>query len=367
MNKWVLAGICIFISMIVYVSKAVLLPFLAGLAIAYFLDPLADKLEERKLPRGGAAAIVLLVFFLALGGVVFAFWPIIKAQLASVSTILPKTISSLGPWFDELTKSLHTNFGIDINQNAESVIASAADKALGSLNQAISSILRNGAAVLNLLMLLLISPVVAFYLLRDWDLIVARVNGLLPPKKAADIRSIMINIDKALAGFVRGQMIVAMIMGVLYAVGWSLAGLNFSVLLGVLAGVLAFIPFVGAIFAALLATLVAVGQFGFDGGAIGLVLLVYAVVQIVEGAFLTPKLVGDKVGLHPVWVLFAIFAGSEAMGFVGVLISVPFAAAIAVLARFWIKEYETHYDLGTQAPVESTTTSNQEEIESHKA
>lgn len=367
MNRWVIFGAIATVSILIYMTKAVLLPFLAGLAIAYFLDPVADKLEEKNIPRGAAAGLVLLLFFTVISGIMVAFWPIIKAQLAAVSTKLPQTLASLGPWINELATSLSEKFGFAINGNAESMIASAADKALNSLNAAVGSILRNGIAVFNLLMLVLISPVVAFYLLRDWDLIVARINGLLPPKAATDIRAISTDIDRALAGFVRGQMIVAFIMGILYAVGWSIVGLNFSVVLGVLAGVLAFIPFVGAVFAAILATIIAVGQFGFDGGAIGMVLLVYGVVQLVEGAFLTPKLVGDKVGLHPVWVLFAIFAGSEVMGFVGVLIAVPFAAAVAVLARYWVSRYEDHYDLSVEMPqanIKDGQTDNKEEINS---
>lgn len=348
MNRYTILGLLIVTGLIIYISKAVLLPFMMGLAIAYFLDPVADILEERKVPRGIAAALVLLLFFLIITGVLFAFWPIIKAQLSQVSTKIPETIATLGPWIDELIKSLNEKFGMELSDNTDGMVASAADKALSTLNQTVSSLLRSGMAVLNLLMLLLISPVVAFYLLRDWDLIVAQVNRLLPPAYASDIRQIMTNVDRVLAGFVRGQMLVAMCMGVMYAIGWSLIGLNFAILLGVLAGVLALIPFVGAVFAAILACLVAIGQYGFIPGEIGMVLLVYAVVQAVEGAVLTPKLVGDKVGLHPVWVLFAIFAGGEAMGFLGVLISVPVAAALAVLVRYWVTVYETHYEIGSE-------------------
>lgn len=358
MNKWVIAAVVAVIFGFIYLSKAILLPFMLGFAIAYFLDPLADKLEARKVPRGLAAALVLLLFFLLMSGVLFAFWPIIKAQLAAVATKLPQTLASFGPKLDSLMASLSERFGITFS-SSEGMLSAAAEKGLSALNSSLSNLVMNGLAVLNLLMLLLISPVVAFYLLRDWDLLVARVNGLLPPSSASDVRQIMTDIDKVLAGFVRGQIMVAFFMGVLYAIGWSLVGLNFSVLLGVLAGVLAFIPVVGAVFAALLACIVAIGQFGLDPSAIGLTLLVYLVVQVVEGAYLTPKLVGDKVGLHAVWVLFAIFAGSEAMGFLGVLIAVPFAAAVAVLVRYWVKRYENHYELGVEALVEASETLEQ--------
>ncbi len=143
----------------------------------------------------------------------------------------------------------------------------------------------------------------------------------------------------------RGQLLVSTTMGVLYGVGWSLVGLDFGVVLGVLAGVMSFVPFVGALFAAIVAVAIAIGQWGFDPLHVGLVGGVFLVVQTIESAFLTPRLVGERVGLHPVWVLFAVMAGGEVMGFLGVLIAVPVAAAAAVLVRFWIDQYLDHYDI----------------------
>lgn len=249
------------------------------------------------------------------------------------------------PWLNETLSTLSGKFGGALGSDVDSMLASLSDEILGKVKGAASGILRSGFALFNIVTLLLISPVVAFYLLRDWDLIVAKVDSWLPPSNAQIIREQFTKVDEVLAGFVRGQLLVSTTMGVLYGVGWSLAGLEFGVVLGVLAGVMSFVPFVGALFAAIVAVAIAIGQWGFDPMHVGSVALVFMVVQTIEGGFLTPRLVGERVGLHPVWVLFAVMAGGEIMGFLGVLIAVPVAAAMAVLVRFWIDRYLEHYEI----------------------
>ena len=345
MKKWYIWISIVLVGALIYMTRGVLLPFLSGLAIAYFLDPVADKLEAHKVPRGAAAALVIVLFFTLLVGVMLAFWPILQSQVAIAAKSLPETMARLRPWLDELLTNLDVNYGIGNGGDTNSLLAGFADQAMGKLNQALGSAVQGGLAVFNILTLILISPVVAFYLLRDWDNIVARISSWLPTHIAPTVRIQAAEVDKVLAGFVRGQLIVSLTMGILYAAGWSLIGLDLALVLGMLAAVLAFIPFVGALFVAVVAVALAIGQFGFDGTQIGLVMLVFVIVQVIEGAFLTPRLIGERVGLHPVWVLFAVFAGGEVMGFVGVLIAVPAAAAIAVLVRFVIGKYLTHYDL----------------------
>jgi predicted PurR-regulated permease PerM len=323
----------------VYLTKAVLFPFLAGLAVAYLLDPIADKLEARKVPRGIAASLVIGFFFLIIIGFILALVPVLRSQFDAFATSLPETLAGLRPWFNETLDNLSKQFDIDLASDAKGVLATFSDDILARVQTAAGSIIQNGLAFFNLLTLLLISPVVAFYLLRDWDLLVAKVDGWLPQSTGAIIREQVSKIDEVLAGFVRGQMLICLIMGVLYAIGWSLVGLNFGLVLGALAGIMAFIPFVGVFFALAIALIMGVGQWGLDFQNLGLVALVFLVVQVVEGVFLTPRLVGERVGLHPVWVLFAVFAGGEVAGFVGVLLAVPAAAAIAVLVRYAIEQY----------------------------
>lgn len=345
MKRWAIWGSIIGVCLFTYLTRGILLPFLAGLAIAYFLDPLADILEKRKVPRGLAAALVIGLFFFVIVGAVLAFWPILQGQIIAASKTLPETAAKLRPWLDQVLDNLNAKTGITLGGNAESLLAGFSEQALEKLNQVFSGIVQSSLAVFNMLTLALISPVVAFYLLRDWDHMVTKVDSWLPTEAAPTIREQMGNVDSVLAGFVRGQLMVSLIMGVMYGLGWSLVGLELGLVLGVLAGIMAFIPFVGALFAAIIAVALAIGQWGFDSGQIGLVVLVFVVVQIIESSFLTPKLVGERVGLHPVWVLFAVFAGGEILGFVGVLVAVPAAAALAVFVRFTITQYLDHYDL----------------------
>ncbi len=342
---WIATAIII---VFVYLTKAILFPFLAGLAVAYFLDPLADKLEERKIPRGAAASSVIAFFFLIILAMILALVPVLRSQFEAFATVLPKTLASLRPWLNDTIALLSDKFGLNIGGDIEGVLHTFSDQILARGQQIAGSILQNSLAVFNLLTLLLISPVVGFYFLRDWDIMVEKVNGWLPPQSADLIREQVSKIDEVLAGFVRGQMLVCLVMGVMYSIGWSLVGLNFGLVLGVLAGIMAFIPFVGVVFALAIALVIGIGQWGLDLQNLGLVTLVFFIVQVVEGAYLTPRLVGERVGLHPVWVLFAVFAGGEVMGFVGVLIAVPAAAAIAVVVRYMINQYLEHFDIKPQ-------------------
>ena len=349
MNRWVLVASAAVVGLFAYLTWGGLLPFMAGLAIAYFLDPVADMLEERKVPRGAAAALVIFFFFLIIVAVILAMWPILQSQIGAVAETLPKTLANLRPWVNETLQSLHDDLGLPIGTDVESVLGTYSDELLAQVKAGATGVLKGSLAIFNIFSLALISPVVAFYLLRDWDLIVAKLNSWLPPAAADDIREQSIKIDEVLAGFVRGQLLVSTTMGVMYGIGWYLTGLEFALVLGVLAGVMSFIPFVGALFAAIVAVAMAIGQWGFDLTQVGLVAAVFVVVQAVESSFLTPRLVGERVGLHPVWVLFAVFAGGEVAGFLGVLIAVPAAAAIAVLVRYWIDRYLDHYDITEQA------------------
>ena len=322
-----------------YWTRAILLPFVAGFAIAYFLDPVADKLEEWRIPRGIAAAAIIAVFFLVIFGFFVALWPILQDQIAGIVVALPETLTKLRPLLDQVLAKLGENLDIAMAQDAEGLLAQTAERALGAAGEAAGGLISGGLALLNLLGLLVISPVVAFYLLRDYDLIVAKIDSWLPREYEPTIREQLVKINAVLAGFVRGQVIVCMIMAALYAIGWSAVGLKFGLILGLVAGVMAFIPFVGMLFAAIIAVLIAFGQFGPDPIKLGLVAGVWLAVQLLEGSVLTPRLLGSRVGLHPVWVLFAVFAGGEVMGFVGVLIAVPAAAVIAVLVRWSIEHY----------------------------
>lgn len=351
MNRNILIwlGILVFFAFI-YATKAVLLPFVAGLAVAYLLDPLADKLEAVKFPRWLATVTILALFFIGFSGIIIGIAPIVKVQIIGIAKKLPAYIESLQPLVNSYISDLSNKMHVDLAKGNSDLLGSMVQQNVDRITSFLGGFIGRGMAIFNLLTLVLITPVVAFFLLRDWDLLVAKVNSWLPKRRGETIRTVARDIDKALAGFVRGQTMVSITMAVLYAIGWTIAGLDFAIILGLLAGILAYIPFVGALMAAAFAVLVGFGQFSGDWSMIWPIVLVFIIVQAIEGAFLTPKFIGDRVGLHPVWVLFAIFAGGEIMGFVGVLIALPMAAAIGVLVRFGIAKYlDKHVHLPDEA------------------
>lgn len=333
---WLLLGAALLFA---YLTRGILLPFIAGFALAYLADPLADKLEDWGFGRGIAAGLIIVFFFLLVVGGTLAVWPLLQAQLIGLIKSLPAVIDAARGRIDLLLADLSRELGGELGREARGVLSSALEQGLGAAQKVLSRAFAGGLAIFNFLTLLLITPMVAFYLLRDYDRIVARVDGLLPQAHAPLIRETLKDIDKVLSGFVRGQLSVMAVMAVLYAAGWTAIGLDYGLILGLVAGLLGIIPFIGMVFAAIIALAVGFGQWGADWINLGLVAGVWIVVQVLESSVLTPRLLGREVGLHPVWVLFAVFAGGEIAGFVGVLVAVPAAAVIAVLVRASFARY----------------------------
>lgn len=316
-----------------YSARAILGPFLAGFVIAYLLDPVTDRLEARGVKRWLATTVVLTLFLGAIAGLVLATAPIVQAQLDQLMTSLPSIVDSVRPWMDEWAR--RTGRSLD----ADALPTQIMERAIAWLTGAIGGIIASGLAFFNIVSLVVVAPVVAFYLLRDWDAVTARLSNVWPRRYDPTIRLLLAQADDALSGFVRGQSLVCICLAVLYAIGWGAIGLDYAIVLALLAGLLGFVPFVGPFFGVAMSVLVAVGQFGLDPTRIGLVVLVFVIVQIIEGSVLTPNLIGNRIGLHPVWVLFAIFAGGELMGVIGIFLAVPIAAVTGVIARWLLGEY----------------------------
>ncbi|MEX5727262.1 putative PurR-regulated permease PerM [Rhodovulum iodosum] len=312
----------------------VIVPFLIGAAIAYFLDPVADRLE--RLGTSRTLATVIIMFSLVLFGtaLVLLIVPLVAEQGTQLVRTAPAMFTQLTTWLTERYPDL---------MNSESVLR----KSLQSISEAVqarggellNSALTSAMSVINVLLLLFIVPVVTFYLLLDWDLIVAEIDKMLPRDHAPVVRRLAREIDTALASFVRGQGSVCLIMAVFYGITLMAVGLQFGLVVGILSGLLAFIPFVSSILGGVVAIGLAVFQFWGEWLMIALVAVVYVGGQMLEGNFLTPKLVGSSVGLHPVWVIFALSAFGAVFGFAGLLVAVPVAAALGVLARFGIAQY----------------------------
>lgn len=319
----------------VFGLRDVLLPFVAGMGVAYLLDPVVDRLERIKVGRGLATLIVLVAFFLIALGAMFLLFPLIQAQVTTLSRVAPEYLQRLEREFQPLITIITDKVQ---NGEAQAKLPDIAGKLLGWLAGLVGSVISGGLAFANLLSLLVITPIVSFYLLRDWDKMVGRIDSWLPHAQADTIREQMRLIDKTLASFVRGQGTVCLVLGLFYAIGLSMAGLDFGLVIGLFAGLISFVPFVGTIVGGLLSVGLAIAQFpGWE--MVAVVAAIFVAGQVIEGNFLTPNLVGEAVGLHPVWVIFALLAGGSLFGFVGVLLAVPVAAIVGVLARFGLQRY----------------------------
>ena len=317
-----------------YVLSAVLLPFVAGMAIAYFLDPVVDRFEKWGWSRTLGTSIVLVGFLVVSIGLFLLLVPVLNAQLLRLVDVVPSVLERLEPVLRPVLAQLHA--GAD--QAALGKIPSMAGDALKWVGGLLARVVSGGVAVANLLSLLLITPVVAFYLLRDWDRMVETIDGWLPHAQQGTIREQSAAIDKTLAAFVRGQGSVCIVLSVYYAAALSLAGLQFGVVIGIFVGLISFVPFVGAIVGGLLSVGLAAAQFD-SWQPVAIIAGIFVIGQILEGNVLTPRLVGGAVGLHPVWVIFALLAGGALFGFVGILLALPAAAVIGVLTRFGLAEY----------------------------
>ena len=317
----------------------ILLPFVMGFTIAYLLDPVVDRMERLRLPRWAATAAALALFFVIAVSALLLLAPILEAQLGRFLEQVPRYAARLReivqPIVQDVLERVDGGGGGQVTQ----AVGGIADKAIAFVGGLLSGVWSGGLLIFNILSLLVITPIVAFYLLRDWDDIVAKVDGLLPPRRRETVRQLGREIDEVLAGFIRGQAVVCLFLGVFYAVGLTLVGLELGLVIGIFAGVVSFIPYLGAITGLVLSLLPAITQFGSDYWSIGLVFLVFVLGQFIEGNFLSPRVIGDRTKLHPVWIIFALLAGGALLGFVGVLVAVPIAATTGVLIRFLLRRY----------------------------
>lgn len=342
-----LIGLAFFL-FILNALSSVLMPFVAGMAIAYCLDPVADWLEKRGASRAMATTLIVgAAFVLAIGGMILLF-PVLQAQVANLAASIPGLIDTIRDYLKPLLERLEADLPPDALESMKAAVGNYAGTAMKWFTGVIGDIWRGGVAFFNVLSLLVITPVVAFYLLRDWDLIVQRLDSYLPIAAAAVIREQIRAIDATIAGFVRGQAIVCMVLAFFYAIGLMLVGLKSGMLVGIGAGVISFIPYLGAATGLCIGVAIALAQFS-DWMPVAIVALIFIIGQTAESYILTPRLVGERIGLHPVWIIFALMAGGALFGFTGVLLAVPVAAIIGVLLRFGLGRYkESLFFLGKQ-------------------
>jgi predicted PurR-regulated permease PerM len=334
-----LAALGVFVAL-VYMLRDVLTPFAAGLVLAYLLDPLADRLERTGLGRLGATLVILAVFILLFVALLVVVAPLLATQTVAFLEKAPGYITRLQTLLTEQGAPLLQRIGGErALADIQNSLGDVASKGFGWLGTFLGGLWSGGQALVNILSLLVVTPVVVFYLLLDWDRMVEKMDSWVPVNQRDTVRTLAGDIDTAISGFLRGQTLVCLILGIIYAAGLFAIGLNFGVLIGLMAGLISFIPYVGSLLGLVVAVGVAVAQFWPEWTMVGLVLAVFVVGQFIEGNILSPKLVGETVGLHPVWLMFALLAAGSLFGFLGLLLAVPVAAAIGVLTRFALRQY----------------------------
>ncbi|MEE9397544.1 MAG: AI-2E family transporter [Methylococcales bacterium] len=332
-QKWFAIGLLAFTGWLIYLLSPILMPFAIGALLAYLGDPFADKLENLKLSRTLAVVIVFSVMLLALTLVLLLLVPMLENQIARLIGNLPAYASwiktDILPWLKNRL-GIEGQF-IDIDQ-AIKILKSHWQQAGGMASTIIGSLSKSSMVVAAWFMNIVLIPVVTFYLLRDWDLLVAKIHDLLPNRMAPTIETLAKESDEVLSAFFRGQFTVMLALGAIYSIGLWIIGLDLSLLIGIVAGLVSFIPYLGSVVGIAAACIAAIVQF-HDVWQLIPVAVVFGVGQLLEGMVLTPLLVGDKIGLHPVAVIFAILAGGQLFGFLGILIALPVASIMMVLIR----------------------------------
>jgi predicted PurR-regulated permease PerM len=336
MTFWV--GAFVAFVLLLWLLSEILLPFVAGMAIAYLLNPLVDRIERLGVHRLVAALSIIGLTVLVFVVLILLVAPILGGQLSSFINNIPGYVTKLQtlitdpsrPWVQKL---------LGAGLTPEKGLSDLVTQGVGWLTTFLKSLWSGGRALISLFSLIVVTPVVAFYLLYDWHKMLVSVDNAVPVNQRATVGRLARECDAAISGFVRGQSAVCLILGTFYAVALTIAGLNFGLLIGLLAGLITFVPYVGSLTGLILALGVAVAQFWPNWGSVVMVLGIFLVGQFAEGNILSPKLVGERVGLHPVWVIFALLAFGYLFGFVGLLVAVPLAATIGVLARFALERY----------------------------
>jgi predicted PurR-regulated permease PerM len=331
-------AILVAVVLMLWLLSEILLPFVAGLAIAYLLTPLTDRLVRLGVNRLAAALLIITLVVMAIVLLILLVAPIVGGQLTSFIENIPGYVTKLQtllsdpsrPW---VQKVLGAGF------NADKSLGDLVTQGVGWLTAFLKSLWSGGRALVSLFSLVVVTPVVAFYLIYDWHRMIRTADSWIPVHQRETVRKLARDIDAAIAGFVRGQTAVCLILGSFYAAALTLSGLNFGLLIGLISGVITFIPYVGSMTGLILALGVAVAQFWPHYSSVLIVLGIFLVGQFVEGNLLAPKLVGKSVGLHPLWLIFALLAFGYLFGFVGLLVAVPLAATIGVLVRFALQRY----------------------------
>ncbi len=320
-----------------YLLAPVLTPFVAAALLAYIGDPVADRLQRLRLPRTLAVIAVFVLTFVLLGFIILLVGPLIRTQIAALLDALPDIARQVEQvWLPNIVDYLDIETGDDVGIGA--FLARYSDMAGTWATTVLVSVSKSGGALAAAVLSLFLVPILTFYLLRDWDLIVVNLTALVPTSQRETVLKLAGETDEVLGAFLRGQLLVMIALAIIYSVGLGLVGLKFAVAIGVVSGLVSFVPYLGFVFGIALASLTVALEPNPLWQFVGVV-ATFTVAQVLEGSILTPKLVGDRIGLHPVIVIFAVAAGGQLFGFFGILLALPAAAVLSVLVRFAFHRY----------------------------
>jgi predicted PurR-regulated permease PerM len=341
MQVLVWVGFSLVTILVLWVFRSILLPFVIGIALAYLLNPIVTWLGKVRINRTWATAIVLLLVLAIVVGFFLMLVPLVGEQVIGLVARLPGYVGDLQRLVQELAPQLSNWLGEERAAQLQSSLTDLIGRGVELVGSITATVAASGLNVLNTIAVLFIAPVVAFYLLLDWEGMVKRVDDLLPREYADEIRGVLHDIDRSMAGVIRGQGSVILVLMIYYSTALSLVGLNFGLAIGIIGGLLSFIPFVGFLTGFVLSMAIALVQFWPDRWVfVVIVFMVYMVGQFLEGNILYPKLVGQSININPVWLMFALFAFALLFGFVGLLLAVPLAAISGVLVRYALKKYQ---------------------------
>ncbi|MEM8833500.1 MAG: AI-2E family transporter [Pseudomonadota bacterium] len=333
------AGVLTLFLGFVWLFNDILTPFVLGIVIAYLLNPLVKSFSTKGIKRTTASLIITVIFYLALIAVIAVITPILAKESAELIERMPEYNEKFFEWVQPHLAWLEEKFGEQYIVDAQEFLKSNVASILSFSSGVAGGLAAGGKAVLNTLTILVLTPLVSFFMMKEWPAITGWVEDLIPRQHEKMIKDILKQIDLKLAGFIRGQLTVAFLLGLIYAIALTIAGLNYGFLIGITAGILSIIPLVGSTLGLVVSVAVAWFQSG-ELSYVGIIAAIFIVGQIVEGNILSPKLLGDSVGLHPLWILFALMAGGSLFGILGMLLAVPVAAVIGVLASFAIIQYK---------------------------
>ncbi len=323
----------------IWVFKSVLTPFVLGIVIAYLLNPLVKRFTTTGIKRTTSTILILLIFFILTTGLIIFIAPIIAKESKDLIAALPSYMDQIFALIAPYKNWIQANIGGDYVADAKTFLKENISKILSVSGGIAGGIAAGGQAFLGALTILVLAPLVAFFMMKEWPTMTQWVEDLIPRQHEKIIKGLIHQIDLKLAGFIRGQLTIAVMLGIIYAVALTVAGLNYGFLIGLTAGFLSIIPLVGSTLGLVVSVAVAWFQAG-DLDYVGVIAVIFIVGQLIEGNILSPKLLGDSVGLHPLWILFALMAGGSLFGILGMLLAVPVAAVVGVLVGFAIDQYK---------------------------